>query len=1034
GEELIVDNNAPDAAISIPVSGAKGEAIVLPRPAGSGVEFKITTTEGRTYTAAMSSDLELQAGYIHTFNIRLKSDVEISATIEPWETGPERHYDAVHLVTGLGITEGFETGHELDLFLKEGAAPDFGLLRKYTLDGENKWIPASPAYWENIAGSPAIFRGATVYEDALNNTQMPDILVSKDIEVAPFKGINLELEHVGSKVNIVLQSSDGTYTNADLEGATVVLPGYLNSGAYDPDTGEFIPGTTTGDISPEEGVAIFPPQTINNGNNLLVVTIDGREYPVKVEDAAGFEYEKGHEYTLVVDARKANVELSAVVTPWIQETREFNEIRVGPANLDNNGGDLVDGDELYLFAGDNTDRSTLPGKFVYNDATDEWTYEGPSAPLYWGDITDEGNLYASITRPAMDATAGNNQSRDYITATPIANNGGTDNTALNFKMEHKVARVNVMLRSGTHSEANLLNATVTLPGYAIGDGLDKGVYVPGTSTGDIRLAKPAKTGTAPNLIYSTSSYLQPQTVALGDELVVVEINGDTYTVMPDDLVGGGATPVEYQAGKVTNLVITIEKSGVALSVEVTPWTDLAPMEFGVIHLVTGLGVTDGFIAGHELDLFLKGASDSDFASYETFEYQGSNVWTPASPVYWEDLKDLPVTFRGATIYETALNSTQMADILISKDVTVAPFTGVNLEMEHAGAKVNVLLQSSDGTYTAADLNNATIILPDYLNSGSYNNKGEFVPATSRDDISPEDGVAIFPPQTIANGKNLIEVTLDGRLYEVKVEQAAGFEYKKGHEYTLVVDAVKAKVELSTVVTPWVEETFEYSEVRVGPTMLDDNEGDLVDEDELYLFAGNNTNRSTLPGKFVYDETTNTWSYEGTSAPLYWEDITDEGNLYASITRPAMDATAGNNQSADYITATPIANNGGTNNTALNFKMEHKVARVNVMLRSNTYEEAKLLNANVTLPGYAIGGGLDKGIYVPGTGIGPIKLDKPVKTSTAPDPDTYTTSSYLQPQTIALGQALVTVEIEGRIYTVKPEELIGTAAPVEYEAG
>lgn len=296
----------------------------------------------------------------------------------------------------------------------------------------------------------------------------------------------------------------------------------------------------------------------------------------------------------------------------------------------------------------------------------------------------------------------------------------------------------------------------------------------------------------------------------------------------------------------------------------------------------------------------------------------------------------------------------MADILISKDVTVAPFTGVNLEMEHAGAKVNVVLQSSDGTYTAADLNSATIILPDYLNSGSYNDKGEFIPGTSRGEISPENGVAIFPPQTIANGKNLIEVILDGRLYEVKVQQAAGFEYKKGHEYTLVVDAVKAKVELSTVVTPWVEETFEYSEVRVGPTMLDDNEGDLVDEDELYLFAGNNTNRSTLPGKFVYDETTNTWSYEGTSAPLYWEDITDKGNLYASITRPAMDATAGNNQSLDYITATPIVNNGGADNTALNFKMTHKVARVNVMLRSNTYEEAKLLNANVTLPGYEIG--------------------------------------------------------------------------------
>jgi hypothetical protein len=108
------------------------------------VGFVITTAGGGKYTAALSSDFEFKEGYVHTFHLRLKSPAEISATIEPWIDGPTRHFDVIRVVTGLGITEGFETGHSLDLFLKEGTDGEFGLLENFIYEGNNKWTPGSP--------------------------------------------------------------------------------------------------------------------------------------------------------------------------------------------------------------------------------------------------------------------------------------------------------------------------------------------------------------------------------------------------------------------------------------------------------------------------------------------------------------------------------------------------------------------------------------------------------------------------------------------------------------------------------------------------------------------------------------------------------------------------------------------------------------------------------------------------------------------------------------------------------------------------
>lgn len=842
-EDLIVDNNLPNADVSIPVFNAKAEGIILPRPAGEGVEFVVTTPDGGKYAAALSSDFEFFEGQVHTFNLRLKSPAEISATIEPWIEGPTRDFDVIRVVTGLGVTQGFADDHELDLFLKEGDDPDFSRLQTFTFDENNKvWNPGSPIYWESITGTPSTFRGATIFKEALNDSQMADILISKDIEVSPYTGVNLEMEHVGSRVTVELQSSDGTFTETDLKSATVVLPNYLNSGSYN-EKGVFVPGTTEGSIIPENGEAIFPPQIIDNGKNLLTVTLNGRLYEVKVEETEGFEYKKGHHYRLILDLSKAKVEMSAIIKPWVEETITFEEVRVGSVNLGENTGDLLNGDQLYLFSGDDVNRAMLPGGFVYNAATDTWTYSGPSAPLYWEDIPADGSLYASITRPAINASEGNNQSADYIAAIPIVNKGGTDNTALNFELAHKVAKVNVILRSNTYDENKLLNANITLPDYEIGGKLDKGVYVPGTNKGTIALGKPSESGNDPDVIYSASSYLQPQVIALGKDLVTVEIDGRIYTVKPEDVKDVAATAIQYEAGKVTNLIITIEKTALSVSVEVTGWTELPALEFEGLFFSVSNKASAGFEDNDQIKLYkLAAGGNSVEGIVNTYQYQGGSdngVLNPVgTPWYRDDFEtgdlitavypfNTPALASGESTFLWTAKSTGVTNAHEDDIMIAAPVADRNLgeiqsngdvafEFKHVLSKISINLIAGEG-FTPNEIRPFVVEMNNFRLAGSVNvingiatPSGDVTDAfnpSKLDNVYPVTGKTVVSsyeafvmPQTITGNTIIVTVRLGDGIFEVSLP--ADKLFAAGAHNMLNLTLNKTGVELSASIVDW----------------------------------------------------------------------------------------------------------------------------------------------------------------------------------------------------------------------------------------
>ncbi|HCM20600.1 MAG TPA: hypothetical protein DIC46_07440, partial [Porphyromonadaceae bacterium] len=527
-------------------------------------------------------------------------------------------------------------------------------------------------------------------------------------------------------------------------------------------------------------------------------------------------------------------------------------VRVGSADLGKNEGDLQDKDALYLFTGDDTNRASLPGAFIYDKATDKWIYNGASAPLYWEDITDKGHIYASITRPAITTAEGNNQSADYITATPIVNKGGTDNTALNFQLSHQVAKVTVLLRSKTYEESKLLNANVTLPDYAIGGRLDKGLYVPGTEKGSIKLAKPAKTGTGAEVTYNTASYLQPQTIVQGKGLVTVEIEGRTYTVKPEDIKSPGVpADIIYEAGKVTNLIITVEKTGLSVSVEVTGWTELPALKFEALFFSVSNKASVGF-ENEDLIQFYKLDSDGKSVDGNKNEYKYAGgpdhgtLSATGTPWYRDDFQtgnliagvypsSASALAAGAKTFDWTVKSAGVTNAHADDIMVAAPVADRNLgeiqangnvafEFKHVLSKVSINLIAGEG-FTSDEIRPSVVAMNNFKLSGTVDiidgtatptgdatatfnpvKLGQVYTVTGKTVVSSYE--AFVMPQIIGKDMVIVTVTLNGVPFDVKL--TADKLFAGGAHNVLNLTLNKTGVVLSASIAQWnLEDPIDY---------------------------------------------------------------------------------------------------------------------------------------------------------------------------------------------------------------------------------
>ena len=820
GEQLTVDANST-ADIPVAIRNGKGEAIFLPREAAEGVTFEVTTADGGVYTATLKNDVPFLAGHKHTLHICLmKTPVSVSATIEEWLDGPESQSKAIRLVTGLKDSENVTEGDTLALFLKD-RTETYAYLTKWTYTANGKWVTDTPVYWESITSDPAYFIGTTVKDAKLNDTQMDDILISGETAVNQYTGINLALEHAGAKAIVTLKSTDNTFTADELAGALITLPGYKYTGKVN-GKGEFVIDDATGDIIARDGVAIFPPQTIQQGDVIAIITINGRKYEIKA-DKENFDFEKGIAKKLTVDMSKSEIKVSTKIIPWTDEEHKFNDVRIGNANLSSNEGDLTNGDELYIYTGTDAGRTQQGNYFTYNDATGSWNYSTPGSPLYWEDMPADGNIYASITRPAISDALANNQLPDYITAEPVVNNGGVDNTALNFAMKHRVAKVIVALKSSTYTLDELKNATVVLPSYLTGATLNNGVFVPGTTRADIKLPNLVKDGT--NGYVADAAYLQPQDIAANTTVAKVTLNtpdGDRiYEAKKNEMVN-------YEAGKITTLIITLEKSGLQISTDVKPWDTVNPIELEGMFFTVGNGTVAGFKNGDGIAFYK--TNEGNATGMNTTGTVATNAITLNPAWYRNDFttndKILAVSPRqaisgGASSFEFACDgtSTKTTDLLTAIG-TVGSDVNVSFDFAHALSKVTVNILAGEG-FTDAELSGVDVRLNHFkltgdvsVADGTATAKGTATDAFAPTKLGTPNQVggktaavsyeAIVMPQTItvASGSKttLVTVTLNGQTYSAEITESKDFVAGQNHVYNITLK--KTGISLSTTVSGW----------------------------------------------------------------------------------------------------------------------------------------------------------------------------------------------------------------------------------------
>lgn len=463
--------------------------------------------------------------------------------------------------------------------------------------------------------------------------------------------------------------------------------------------------------------------------------------------------------------------------------------------------------------------------------------------------------------------------------------------------------------------------------------------------------------------------------------------------------------------------IKLLQSEIEVSATVVPWKTMDPIGLNAVRITADPGATDASIQpGTVMDVFLRNAGHTyDHLRY--FTYTGSDVWQPDVALYWDDVKHSPAWMIGAITPVSKYDPSQMPDILLSQPTRVERYEAADFELSHATSRITVELYSTE--FTVAQLDNATVRLPDYLTGGRIVN-GAFVPGTDRVDVRmvrPGGGgnplFGLIQPQTLSAGTPLAIVTIDGVDYEAVRAMETVFEPGYTHKMRLNVD--KADVLVSVTVTPWEEkDPIDLETLMVGVSFeTGDNDPTLQNGDEMTLYT-EDENNPTLRKKLAL------FTYNGTDwipdTPVYWEALPNPATFYASM---LVKANSTPDHEDDYLIADPIKVRRGQ---PVPLTLRHPVAQAVIQLRSSdgSFTDDELKEMAITLPNYRTGGMYDNGVYKPGD------VEKSIAVPL--DPTGTRAVALIQPQSKAAGNTVVTLSRNGFDYEAK------YAGEVKFEAG
>ena len=236
----------------------------------------------------------------------------------------------------------------------------------------------------------------------------------------------------------------------------------------------------------------------------------------------------------------------------------------------------------------------------------------------------------------------------------------------------------------------------------------------------------------------------------------------------------------------------------------------------------------GFVSGDRMGVYIVDydngqpgdlTASGNRASNVLYTFDGEDyVWSAPLEIYWRDSRT-PIDVYGyypgvnyienPTAYqfevswqqsvlpqEGEMSNYEASDLLWGKAVNVQPTTNeIVIDYRHQLAGVFVTLVKGDGmTDTEWEKVDKTVLVDNTIRSCKFNLQTGEITVDGTPDRSiqmlPQSGNryrAVVVPQTVAAGKSLISVTIDGKAYSHTLTEAIKYQSGKMHNFTLTVN-------------------------------------------------------------------------------------------------------------------------------------------------------------------------------------------------------------------------------------------------------
>lgn len=268
------------------------------------------------------------------------------------------------------------------------------------------------------------------------------------------------------------------------------------------------------------------------------------------------------------------------------------------------------------------------------------------------------------------------------------------------------------------------------------------------------------------------------------------------------------------------------------------------------NLITRAVVDGGFSVGDEIGIFVVDRNEEgqpgtmslqgNRASNMRFSLNEDGTWTSPTQLYWSpqghaadfygyypfnnDLASVTSyqfmveANQESTKTNSTINGYVASDLLWTKKENVNPTTEtINLQYQHLMAGICIRLEMGAG-FTAEEWAqfDKTILLKNTILSGSVDlTTGTTTVGSGSQSIInplPHNGNwrAVVFPQTIASGKELVSITIDGQSYSLKKDKEMNYVSGKMHQFTIQVDR-KSPLEnfdftvVDEAITNWIDD-------------------------------------------------------------------------------------------------------------------------------------------------------------------------------------------------------------------------------------